>query len=49
MADLLRVKDLSVSFDSRAGKVEAVKKLSFRVREGSCVAVVGESGSGKSV
>ena len=49
MDDLLQIKDLHVGFDSRAGRVEAVCGVSFRVRAGSCVAVVGESGSGKSV
>ncbi|PLX39789.1 MAG: ABC transporter ATP-binding protein [Hyphomicrobiales bacterium] len=49
MTDLITVKDLHVSFESRAGRVEAVKGVSFRIRAGSCVAIVGESGSGKSV
>jgi len=49
MADLLRVKDLHVCFDTRAGRMEAVRGVSFRVKAGSCVAIVGESGSGKSV
>ncbi len=49
MSDLLEIKNLHVSFSSRAGRVDALKGLSFRVREGSCVAIVGESGSGKSV
>lgn len=49
MDDLLQVKDLHVDFETRAGRIEAVRGVSFRVRSGSCVAVVGESGSGKSV
>lgn len=49
MDDLLRINNLHVGFDTRAGRVEAVRGVSFRVRTGSCVAVVGESGSGKSV
>ncbi len=49
MTDLLRVNDLHVCFDTRAGRVEAVRGVSFRVKAGSCVAIVGESGSGKSV
>ena len=47
--DLLKVENLAVSFDTPAGKIEAVKDLSFRIKPGSCVAIVGESGSGKSV
>jgi len=49
MTDLLSVKNLSISFSSRAGRIDAVKGMSFRVRAGTCVAIVGESGSGKSV
>ncbi len=49
MDDLLQINDLHVGFETRAGRVEAVRGVSFRVRQGTCVAVVGESGSGKSV
>lgn len=49
MDDLLQINNLHVGFDTRAGRVEAVRGVSFRVRQGTCVAIVGESGSGKSV
>jgi len=48
MSDLLQVRDLSVRFATPGGHIDAVKKVSFRLRPASTVALVGESGSGKS-
>jgi microcin C transport system ATP-binding protein len=46
---LLRIDDLSVSFDIPGGEVRAVRHVGFDVDRGEIVALVGESGSGKSV
>ena len=49
MSDLLEVKNLSVSFDTPQGELEAVRNVSFSLRKGEVLALVGESGCGKSV
>ena len=49
MGNILEVKNLSVSFDSSQGEVEAVRDVSFELKKGEVLAIVGESGCGKSV
>lgn len=49
MADLLNIKHLSVSLHTFAGKVEAVRDVSFTLNPSEVLAIVGESGCGKSI
>ena len=46
---LLHVEDLSVAFETRHGRVQALHGIDLTVDRGEALGVVGESGSGKSV
>ncbi len=46
---LLNIKNLSISFTSDEGRVQATKDVSFSIGHGETLGLVGESGSGKSV
>jgi len=49
MKKLLEVKNLSTSFYTHLGEVQAVRDISFTLNKGDVLGIVGESGSGKSV
>ena len=44
---ILEASDLSVSFETDAGEVQAVRDVSLSLKEGEVLAIVGESGCGK--
>jgi oligopeptide transport system ATP-binding protein len=46
--EVLKVEDVSVTFQLHKSEVQAVKELNFTLQQGETLAVVGESGSGKS-
>ena len=47
MENILEVQNLSVSFESPKGEVQAVRDVSFSLKKGEVLAIVGESGCGK--
>ena len=48
MKQVLKVEDMSVTFELHESEVHAVREMNFSLSEGETLAVVGESGSGKS-
>ncbi|MGV8831404.1 MAG: ABC transporter ATP-binding protein [Devosia sp.] len=48
MTEVLKIEDMSVTFELHDSQVHAVREMNFTLSEGETLAVVGESGSGKS-
>jgi len=46
---ILEVNNLEYSFDTYAGQVQAVRRVTFHVNAGETLAIVGKSGCGKTV
>jgi len=49
MSELLKVKNLSIHFNTFFGELKAVRNIDFDIKEGEIVGLVGESGCGKSI
>ena len=49
MSPLLEVRNISTSFFTHLGEIQAVRDASFFLEQGDVLGIVGESGSGKSV
>lgn len=49
MKPLLEVKNLSIDFNTRHGRIPAIQDISFHINPGEILGVVGESGAGKSL
>ena len=48
MKEVLKLKAISKTYQSKNGEIEAIKDVSFDVKDGEFVSIIGPSGCGKS-
>ncbi len=48
MEDILRIKEVTKKYQAKNGELEAIKNVSFSVKEGEFISIIGPSGCGKS-
>ena len=48
MKEILKLKNISKTYQAKNGEIEALKDISFEVHEGEFVSIIGPSGCGKS-
>ena len=48
MKKILEVKDICKTYQAQNGEIEALKNISFDVKEGEYISIIGPSGCGKS-
>ena len=48
MEEVLRLKNISKTYQAKNGEIEALKDINFNVKQGEFVSIIGPSGCGKS-
>jgi len=48
MSNLLEIKNLKKSYNTKEGEIEAIKDINLNIKSGQIISLVGPSGCGKS-